>query len=85
MKKLVRIKKELNLYNIEGIVCHIYGINYSDQDGRIDFSEGLGEQLYFIQSINEGTRYFSINIISISEDDTEFFIEEVEFIENIQS
>lgn len=80
MKKLIRIQRALDLHNIEGIVRDIYGMNNGDQDGRIRFDEGLGEQIYFIQNINEGIRYFSINILSISEEETEFLIEEVELV-----
>lgn len=42
MKKLVRTKKELNLYNIETIVCDLYGIAHSNNDVSIRFSENEG-------------------------------------------
>nr|WP_317331156.1 hypothetical protein [uncultured Romboutsia sp.] len=49
-------------------------MTHSDQDGKITFLANEGEQLYFLQSVEEGTRYFSINIISIEEDETALLI-----------
>lgn len=77
MKMLLEIDRELDVFNLEGIVKDIYSIeSICSTSANIDMQAELIDQFYWIET-DEEKRYFLINIIEKDENYTLFTIEEL--------